>query len=710
MKTRFHLPPASDSKAVEEALKYHLQSAEDELRQHAWGWTRTHWFLQGVRRLSIWGSSGNIPTPHYMDAAGERVIRVDKAAAVLQTEIGRLMGIDISPALDRRPGVGLDTLRGNALTQVALDNFWERFDHATFKLSLLYNIITYGTVGVGAFETAPGQGGVYGATLALIPSWELYPLPAGPTGVDEVAGVTWSRWVSLDWLKDHYKGLLKFPSSTDAKKLNVLEVPAGGTVHVNWSPAPRATTGGTAGGGGRSPAGDSQRGSTIARSAANASTHTVKHVRMSESWVYGEDHSCLRWCIMLGDHLALDVDYTNPKTRESMGFEGNDYPIAPVHIARYLSVGSFYARGLVERIVDLEREFELLLGEMLQDLREANRLRMLMLPMSSGVNVRNLELHKRNRVMPFQPDYAAPHIKPDILVPPTLGDIPGKTANLVMSIIGDLTNQGPMLGGRPPGRMDSAGGAAILADQQNIPLAGVAESLEGAMSGVWKAVAGILRRRLTSEDNLTLTRLDESVIGVQFDRNTGKVSLSKNALPNPQTLPITIRHKIPRSKSRIKEDLDDQLAKGVISKIQYQIAVYKEGLDLPGIPRAPYETYATAWMENIIMFGDGQTGDAPTSNIEADIHPIHLMVLMEFMASPLWRLASPEVQMRFLTHKEQHLDQMGAIDAFPENMAALDQFGEVGPPNPIAAEMMQGQLPPTPGQPPPGDMMTPMMG
>lgn len=644
--------------------------------------------MQGIRRLAIWSQGSQTAMPHHIDQTGQRQIRIDKTAKLVQTEIGRLMSIDLAPQVMRKPGVGLSVVRQNSLAQVSLDNFVERYDLTTFKMALMYGLVAYGTMGVGAFELAEDRGGVFGATLMTVPPWELRPLPGDVTGIDQVSGVEWSRWVPLNWLKENYGQILTFPKSSRREDMRVLEAPLGTKIQSGYSPNPASLTMPS------SPWGDSRRGSVATGRGLPDEPH-ADHVEMREFWTYGDDYSCLRWIIMLGDCLVLDVDYTNEKSRASIGLTGNELPVAPLHVARYLSVGSFYGRGLAEREIDLNRELELVVGEQIQDMREVNRLRALKVPASSGINHRNLDMHLRNKLLVYQPDYAQPNLQPEILQPPTLGEIPGKTAAMLAGIMDDLAAQGPMFGGGVPGRMDTAGGVAIVAEQQQVPLLGTAESIASAMTGVWKSALSILRRRITEDTDLTVTRLDESVIGLHFDRQTGSVRLTEGvAIPDVRQIGLTIRHKLPHNRDITKAQLDDLLAKGLISKVQYRIAAIREGLDLPFVNRAEYENYTTAWSEIIIMFGDGQTPGQTITNPDAENHVIHHSVLLEFMATALFRLASPAVREVFLTHRHYHESNMGV---FSDAIMGGDQFGNVGPPNPMAAQL-GGMGPPMPGQ------------
>lgn len=694
MSAKFHLPEASKPKEVEQALVAHYTDAESEVSRLSYGWTRAHWQLQGIRNLIIRNTFlGQQPEPHTLDSQGRRRIRIDRPVAMLQSELGRLMGIDVSPVCMRKPGVGLETVRGNALAQVSLDNFANRYDLESFKLSMMYLLAAFGTIGVGAFPANHPDAGVFGVDLSIIPPWELRPLPAGVLSPDQASGVCRVRWVPYQLVKDMYKGFMR--PVKDENRLHLMEVPYGLKGESDWSPDDTSPT---------------HLGSGNSRQAKPeyefTGPDTTEFVQLKESWTYTPDHRCLRWSVMMGDHLAMDVDYTNDKSKASMGLgPTDDLPVANLFPIRYMTVGSFYGKGVVERILDLNEEVEALLAEQIQDLRETNYLRFLAVPISSGVNARKMREYRRHKILPYQPDMTQANARPEIIEPATVGPAMGQTIAAVMQTMDLVWSQSEMMRGGAPGRVDSAGGLAIIAEQQQLPLVPVSESVASGMSGLWKAVLGLIRDRVGTDEQLTLTRIDESAIGLRVRQDSGQVILEDGlAIPHPSTLDIGIRQKLPKSKQQTRQDLEDLLGKGIISRVDYRITAIKEGLDLPLIRQSEYHNYTAAWMENIILFGDGQTPGQITANQEADNHVLHFFVLQEFMSSYLFRLASPEVRNAFVNHRGWHLENMGQVPD-PASLINPGAMGGTQGPTDLQAQMMGMSAPPQPGQTPLPEMM-----
>lgn len=690
MKTRFFLPPPKEKDAVEYALNYHHLNNRYEHQFHAANWVNTHYFLQGVRNLKINGWDSRLWSGGLIDASGQRHVRVERAVDFLQVEQGRIMSLDLSPYVERPRGLSLDGLRGTALSQTALDNFWYRFNHVQFQLGLAYGLPSYGTMGIGAFDV--GDTGIFGATLMLVNPWELRPLPSAITNITEVAGIEWCRWVPYEWIKENFRKILRLPKGSDEQDLEMTMAPIGSKVHNEFAPISRGNPSAQAGVFGGSINAINMYNQVRASRQIDDKKTNEKYVQMREFWIHGDDYSCLRWIVTLGRRVVLDLDYTNERQRLNLGIAGAELPVAPLHIARYLTVGSFYGRALIDRVIQQNKVFEAFLGDAIQNVRDHDRFRFLAMPISMGITNEQICEYMKNKVIPYQPDMSTGSHRPEIISPPNLSDFPGKMSAYLDSVMEKSALQGNMFRGKAPGRVDSAGGLALLAEQQGVPMVPVGESIKEAMTGVFKALHGIIRRNIQADTNLLLNRIDESIVGVKLDLKTGTTRLTEpGALPKPQDLRITVRSVNPRSKVAVKQELDDLLKRKVITPVQYRITAIKENLDLPILNRSEYESYCAAWVENIVMFGDGETPGSGETNPDADNHAIHFLVLMEFMNGPVFRIASAAVQQVFLDHKDYHLENLGAL---PEGLESIDQFGQVGPPGPMVQQAFAAGGPP----------------
>lgn len=697
MKTRFQLPPAGSKSAVESALKYHYEISLGEHQQFSYEWTRIHWFLQGIRNTqNSWvGNSypwrGGVQSPNYIDPqTGQRRVRIEFALGVHQTEMGRILSMDLGPSVVRRVGMTLDDIRQAGVSAAALDNFWERCNTTNFRQDLAHQLVAYGTAGIGCFAAPPGQG-VFGCTLAVIPAWELLPLPGGITGIDQQSGVCWRRWVPLGWLKKHFKDMLEIPR--DESLLRVRKQHTGVMLHEDISPRPNGSTIGI----GLLPVavgGSSFHETTSASSKGDPKTSET-FVEMKESWLVNDDYSCTRWSIMLGDKLVLDVDYTDEKSRRSQGLVGNNLPIAPLHVARYLTIGSFWGRGKIDRVMHMNRELELAVGDLLTANRNKQRLTKMFLPLDSGLDIDTMNQSATGQYAMWAPNMASPEVKPFILEPAAgSADTMGKTVNLLHTILNETSQQGPSFRGESMGRADSSGAIQQIRADQEMPMVSVGESLAAAMIGVHKSTLHLLRQTLPTDPNLKITRLDESLVGVKFDYKTGRLQLQKTDLPDPQDVEITIRSRVPVSREAKTQRLRENLQAGIINPIEYKILAIRDDLDTGLLSRAVYENYKAAWASCHSLFGDGASPGTIILPTYAINKAIYLMVVLEFMAMTSFMAATVGVRDAFKTLKNELTASMGGL---PEPLANLSADGQPQPPSPEAQQLATMGMPPQVG-------------
>lgn len=692
MKARFQLPASTNREAVQSAMKYYYYAADDEQRLHAYEWTRTHWYLQGVRRVNVLSWQGTqLPNPSHIDEFGQRRVRIELATGALRTEMGRILSMDLGPIVPWTAGVTLEGLRQSAISNVVLDSFWERFDKQAFRTSLAYMLPAYGTAGIGAFDCDPSNGGVHGATLMVIPPWELRPLPGNVSGIEQIAGLTWHRWVPLDWLKENYGDQLNLREKDG--DFQMLEAPPGVMLQGEFAP----NLGSGVLGVGQIPMVTVNKPGGIMVSMSSDKTHKEKKfsfVNLKQSYIWGDDHSLLRMIVMVGNHLAKDVDFTKESEAKEDGWKGSGLPITPVHVARYIPVGSFWGRSLMEQLIPVNRELELAAGDFLQEGRDVKRFTKLLVPTTAGINERVLESSQVNGILRYQPDYAgSANYKPDMLSPSTdrMGLL-GKGIGMIGAFFDKISQQGPQYGGSPGGRMDSASGVNSLMQAQEIPMQSLSEGLEGAMIGAWKAILSILGNRLTRDTELTLNRVDESMLGLRLNRETGTAKIMDNPIPAPQLVRVNLRSKLPVSSTQRKQDLLNELKIGSISMVEYRIKCIKEGLADPFLNMAEFHSWTSAWMDIISLFGDGKTAGQPVlQDPQVENHTICLMAVMQVIQSPIYRLASPAVRKSLRDYKSYHEGSKGV----PLDFSTLAESGQAMPPGQAMQQIAGMGFPPS---------------
>jgi len=244
---------------------------------------------------------------------------------------------------------------------------------------------------------------------------------------------------------------------------------------------------------------------------------------------------------------------------------------------------------------------------------------------------------------------------------------------LAASLMDKIANQpNKMMSGEAPGRTDSEVGFNFLWETSGIPLSPTAKNIAEGVSGVYRAMLRILKDTWTDQKVVSISSLDDSLAGIVLDAESGTLSLSQNAIPYPDEISITIASEVPVSKEQQKAELKEALKEARITLDEFNFEVRKRGLDIPVGGELEWQNYRRAMLENILLFGDGQTpGKVVVS--DRDLHRIHLMVLDTFMARPEFYSASPQVREQFVTHREEHYYGMGN---FPEAMPMPEDTAE----------------------------------
>jgi len=685
--SQFELPPTTNREDVQAVLSYHHDAAGNDSDNKRVAWLWAHYWLQGLRetRQSGHANTHSIPSYNTHDRQGIKRVRVEKTLAQTKVEEGRILKIDQRPAVNRKKGVGLMHAQQSAASQAVLDHLDITNDGTGIKSTLVYAILAYGTVGMGVFP----QRNTWRPGSQLIMPWELRSIPANPMHLQDVAGEEWHRWVPLKGLKDSLKRFgtrLRFPPKKNMYRLNLHDVPVGARFEEENAPAPLGgvLTGHVSSSAASSTSWDTSW--TTMFESFKQKKDTEKYVQLREFFIRGGPWTMSRYCLCLGDWLAIDIDYANDDDwQEKLGGTLGEIvlPIKPIHIFRYQEVGGFYGRSFVDRLLPVNREMELLVGESIDNMRKVNRQTKLYIPISGGVNERNLRTHARDSYVPWQPDLGAANHKPFVPDIPNSGDTQGRIINMLGAMQDDVAGHGPLMQGDMPGRADSLASIKGVAEFQALPLQGTGESLSLGWSGVYRAqlahVKNFLNEKLnptgTAKITFEIGRIDRSVMGLSFDPDTGEVSLTHDSLGDPATLDVGIRAKNPQPAEARLAGLDHMLERGIISEAEWAIGSEREGLDLPHVFQARYNSYETAWIENVLMFGDGKTPlksaqEPPYANEKTEVHAIHLAVHMDGASGAIFQYASDAVQRALLDHIAYH---EAGLSRIPQPMDMIDQ-------------------------------------
>jgi hypothetical protein len=387
----------------------------------------------------------------------------------------------------------------------------------------------------------------------------------------------------------------------------------------------------------------------------------VKVVETAEVWTKTPDGYWDEYVLYAGGKILA---------RESHKEARKQFPPQPV---ADIEIGNFWGKSYVDTLIPLNDEMEDAIARNFQNVKDWDLYGLVMWPTTTGTNMRIHRGKDGVKLAAYEPDPIAPDHKPYNIGPSTTGKMPGEVTKLGVGLQDRIANQPrELMGGGAPGRVDSSAGLGFLYEASNVPLTPTAKVLAEAFSNCYRVILDNARIMWKDSKIIDLTHLDDTVAGIQIDPTTGQLRLTENAIPHPDDVIVSVSSAIPRSKEQRKMELKDALKGQIITPTEYRIMVRKEALDLPVGNEIEWQNYRRAILENLVLFGNGQT-PGKVRYSQRDLHTVHLMVLDAFMARPEFYLASPEVRAKFVEHREEHLSGIGQ---YPDQLAYPEENAE----------------------------------
>ena len=660
-------------KDCEEALKGLLATSEPLQASKTVSWWVTYWYLRGVRDfVSMNYTTGEVKIA-YHDKTGHLNFRYEEVLQKVQTELGRLLGIDNRPKANRKQH-SLDSVRKTSAAQVLLDSIITATSATEAKLDILIPLLLYGTVGLTSWtpkKKGKADEGPAMPYLQVVAPWELLPIPAEPLCASELKGMHRKRWVTTDWLKE--MGIeVEITPDMDVRRSKVGAAPSIDSRPNANSPAPVSL-------------------SRVTSASDNDKT-TKTYVKLLETWIRSESGHLARYVTSVSGKIVNDL-----KEEDLVDEETGNLPPFPVAVIKYFDVGGFYGRAFVEPLISVNQEVETMLQALFVNVQELDLLGFLAIPTNSGLDETDFEVTGRPKVVRYEVDYAAPEQKPFTLGPSNAGTLPWKVAEVGIGLMDRLSGHSELLKGDAPGRVDSASALGFMFETSNIPIGGPSTSIALAFGKVFSSMLWQARKNWDAEYALHLTALDNSMAGINVDPATGGVSLDKKGIPDPEDVDITVMSVFPASPEQQKSELKEMLKLGIIDPRDFRIQARRQGLGMPVGNEIEWAAYQRAVLENLVLFGDGEEpGEIQTTDM--DPHDIHLWTLDAFMQRPEFRMASEAIRRAFRAHRMAHMEGKGTYPGemgYPEDEAEIADGGGVpqsgGMPGmpPEIAEMMQ---------------------
>lgn len=660
MAYKFNLPADTkeNKQQVEQIFQYLVSMGKSKMNPISINWWINHYYMRGIRNFSNINYAGGTLNVSYLDQSGILKFRYEDILAKYQAQLGRLLSINLAPAVSRR-GVSLDGLRKASTAQMVLDSAFPQEKVSKLALNAFPPLLHYGTIGFGLWVEGEDSIGI-----EVINPWELIPIPLDVSVPSDTRGIMRIRYVPTDYVK----GLSITPGkeSKTWKGMDDLKVPLG-DLPADVSSRFQGTASITHTGGGfyiRS--GQSQVETQWAGRHTKTDKTQADITLLVEVWTETTDGYLAEYLVFAGSMQKLNQLYRFDHSKSKYHM--------PVRVARDIVVGGFYGRSFIDTLIPLNTEAEFSLSSLFQSVADFDLYGIQMWPASLGTPPDAHRGRDGIKRVTFEPDYTTPELKPFNIMPAKMSKSNIEAAMVAGGLMDKLANQPTeMLKGGAPGRVDSASGLGFLYETSGIPLSPTAKNVAGALSGVYRAMLGICKDIWPAEKVISISNLDDSLAGIIFDIETGEISLSKNAIPSPDEVNINVASEIPISKEQQKLELKEALDKGIITLDEYGFKVREMGLTSPVGNEVAYQNYRRAKLENLALFGDGEKpGKVIVS--ERDMHMIHKNVLDTFMAGPEFYAASPAVREKFTEHYDEHNFGLGIL---PEGMEPMEEAAEL---------------------------------
>lgn len=658
-KPRFELPTKPET--LSRALSAYEQVAIARRNALRVGWTHDLAYIKGIRKFRIQWGTGEVQISHRDQYSGELQLRYEQTLQKRQREIGRLMQTDTRPAT-RPHAIGLDGLRKASTGYALLDYLTTHHNPEEVKHRFVEDLVDFGTAGLALWVyEAFGLGSVAG--IENIPPWELLPLPIDPTRLYDVCGHCRDRWVPYEWLKG--RDGLRFPRQKD--NLRILRVSPGERIPNDSDP--EVWLGGGAGGA-------SMPGRLVnGRQKEKGDDYYSEWVYLKEYWIEGEKDRVGRYIVKAGDAILLDADLTGEKT-------GNRPPVMPIEVGRYYSTG-YYGRSFNSPLIPLNKQVEKMLANVFQNIIDLDLYGFRILPTTAGITKASLANMGRNRWLFADYDYSMPHAKPTQLLPQNMGDMPVHAVQLGNGLIDSLSRESEMFSGKAPGRIDNSRSLGILYETMSVPTIPVTASMANVYRRIYSALLDEAPNLLRDKQSIPLVTLDDAMPGLQLDPDSREIMLDHEKLPGPDDMEIDIRERMPRFQERQKAELDEAVKNGRMDWVDYIIECLRKNIDIPLGNRGIVENIRTQWLENLILFGDGETPGTITTNPMIDNHKIQKRIIEDFLARPETRFAAPAVRDKLMAHLDYHTQN---LRSWPDQLPDPENFGM------LPAQVQQGLM------------------
>lgn len=649
------------------------------------GWWVADLYCRGLRDISILDYERGLVEVSYEDEGGDLTLRWDEPMTRLQTEIGRLSRLDVSPFVEKH-AFSLESLRNASVAQVLLQSTLSKSAEDAFKIQFFTGLCMYGTYAQAAWRDDSVDSPM-AHIREMIPPWELLPVVANASNPTDRRGVMRSRLFPLIAL-ENMEGV-DLPDGEEP--LNIVEIPYGASIHSFHGPHSYTSTAARAGGVGGSraslfdrPPGHRKDRTYTGKKDSKPESDVEKFVPLREIYLDGPDETVSRYIVMAGRWPALSIDYLK---------EGRKVPQS-LGISRYQDTGRFYGRSFMSKVIPLALELESLLEKSIEAAADSDRFGIVVFPTSWGISDEDLKATETPRFLFKEDELGGERERIDHVQPTTVSDFAGRLFTAGLGALDRVVAQGPGFSGIASGRADSGESFKELAEQGSTHLLPVAVSTQSSYVTVFRSIIHNIKVRSarspgTLEDGVELARINNQIAGISLDHRTGRMKLDPESVPGPWSVDYGIASKDPTSGERRRGEALalNQMDPPKLSDLEFIILNYQEGWNYPVGSRAVYENYIKAVLINLMMFNDGKTlGELPGATVSgqqvgeffddtSDMAEVHWHAVQEFISGPEFTMASPDIRNKFYERVELLRSKMG--QTLPKGMSYLEEAAAV---------------------------------
>ena len=624
-------------------------------------------YLQGARHFSEF----NMQTGHlhytFQDPEGNLLFKSQKLLHTLNQFIGHFMAGSIRPSVVRSDGT-LQGVRDRAICQAIVDAAVTDQQLGKFSPDFMFNFLGLGGCGVMQEVADHPVLGIY-ADMQVIHPCEMFPFPSLTNDRTKAAGLLWRRYVPVSFLQEKL-GKNRIARLKD--KLRTISISIGapeqattlaGGFETWWQGSGYGTYG------------------MVANGKSNVDDRKVDMVEIRELYVDSPCGLSNRYVVQSGDAILIDEDR-----------KGKEF-IRPLRYLRCLDDGSWHGQGLCDLLFPYVREHELMVSNLIENIRTMSKYDVLVLPQSMlDTETAFRDVGHGLKVFTWQPDPMTENVRPSTVRQATSGDMPGKASAFIDSLMAQVSFP-EILQGNAPGRVDSSSGLQFLDQQARKALNAPIANIQSGLGEIYRSITDdALRAYRDAGRPVPIGRLNIEMAGIKLDPKSSKMSIAGDgSIPDIFRLTFTTREAAPKNPAALKQEAQMYLQNQQLSVDQFKFYCIQEGLDASMPMGKERNSYEKCVRNIIILFNDGETPGEITRTPETNNPVIDGMVLEEFMQSFAFSMASPEVQDSFTAWYNDLQAQGGAVlpEGYmpPDEMALLRmgqqaaQPAEQGPPN-----------------------------